>query len=123
MGPIEDLFIWIAQNFTSDVYLVSTKVQGLIWSTADIILLVALFRIVSLLRERAQAPPIRWRYGFLMASAVLTPFLAFTDSSRQFLILESIICGIQFMLLVYTVITEKGKFLDLVKELGADRAP
>ncbi|MGD8386486.1 MAG: hypothetical protein PVG49_05065 [Desulfobacteraceae bacterium] len=118
MGFLENVLNWIATNFTADAYLVSTKVQGLLWSAADVVLVLVLLRIADLLRRRASAPPIRWRYLLLGVTVLLTPLLAWASSPARFLLLESVICGIQFLLLVYTLIAERGRFVALVSDLG-----
>jgi len=121
MGFLEDALYWISTHFTADTYLVSTKVQGLLWSAADIVLVLVLLRIADLLRRRASTPPIRWRYVLLGLTALLTPLLAWASSPARFLMLESVICGIQFLLLVYTLIAERGRFVALVSGLGFGR--
>lgn len=118
MTLLENAFLWIATHFNADAYLVSTKVQGLLWSAADIALVFVLLRLADLLRRQAKARPIRWRYALLAATALLTPLLALVSTSDRFLLLESVICGVQFLLLVYTVIAERRRFFLLVTELG-----
>jgi len=115
------VLLWIGTRFTAEAYLVSTKVQGLLWSAADIVLVLAFLRIAGALRARDHAPSIRWRYGLLAATALLTPLLAFAATSRQILLLESLICGVQFLILVATLLLERPRLLALARELGRKR--
>ena len=113
--------LWIATHFTADLYLTSTKVQGLAWSGADLVLVFILLRIASLLRGREGLRPIRWRYGLLGATAMATPLLAFAATSRQILLLESAICGTQFLVLAYTLARERARFLALILPWGPQK--
>ena len=121
MEIFDPAFLWIATHFTAGLYLTSTKAQGLIWSGADVVLVFILLRIASLLRAREEARPIRWRYGLLAATALATPLLVFAGTSRQILLLESAVCGVQFLLLLYTLVRERGRFVSLLLDAGTAR--
>jgi len=121
METIKNLLLHIGESFGPDVYLLSTKIQGLIWSTADIVLLLVLLRIVDILRRRSNVRPLKWRYVLVTATALITPLLALAKTSRHFLILESLICGTQFLLLVYTLLVERKILLSLIIELETGR--
>ncbi len=110
--------LWLGTHFSTEAYLLSTKVQGLLWSAADILLVLAFLRIADVLRSRHGVRPIRTRYLLLAATAVLTPALAFAPTSRWILILESVICGGQFLILAATLLLERTRLLGLVRELG-----
>jgi hypothetical protein len=123
MEFVEGLFLWVGVNFTTDVYMFYTKFQGMLWSLADIILVLAFLRIADLIRLRRHESKMRFRYLLLWFSALITPLLLLTQTPRQILILESIICGTQFSILVYTVISERKGMLDVMRELRADYGP
>ncbi len=118
MDLLDPAFLWIADHFTPGAYLVSTKVQGLVWSAADLVLVFAFLRIADTLRAGQGIPPIRRRYVLLAITALLTPLLVFARSPRGILLLESLICGVQFLILVATLILERARFLDLARRLG-----
>jgi len=117
MKILEEMFLWIGSNFTPEAYLFYTKGQGLLWSGADILLVFMLLRISDLVRERQGRGKIRFRYFFLGASVVLTPLLLFTRSKREFFVLESVICGLQFAVLVYTMVAERKAFMAFFREM------
>jgi hypothetical protein len=118
MELLDAAFSWIVTRFTRDAYLVSTKVQGLMWSGADLLLVFAFLRIADVLRAKSGDPPIRWRYAFLALTALLTPLLVFARSSREILLLESLVCGVQFLILVATLILERNRLAALARRLG-----
>lgn len=118
MKFFESLLLLVGKNFTTEVYMFYTKLQGMIWSIADIVLVLVLLKIADLIRKRSQKKRITLRYVFLLVSAILTPLLVFTKTPRQFLLLESIICGTQFSILVYTVIVEIKEMVKAVKKIS-----
>jgi hypothetical protein len=114
MSAVEQIFLWISGNFTTEAYLFHSKIQGIVWSSADIILVLAMLRIVNLGRRRAGLKAPLARYVLLCLTAVLTPLLLFSRTPKEFFLLECIICGGQFLILLYTVIFERKRLLDLV---------
>jgi len=117
MKILEDMFLWIGSNFTPEAYLFYTKLQGLLWSGADIMLVFMLLRISDFVGERSRRGKIRFRYFFLGASVILTPLLLFTRTRREFFVLESVICGLQFAILLYTVIAERKGLMAFFREM------
>ena len=118
MRPITDILLWVSQNFTAEIYLFSTKIQGIMWSIVDIALLYFLLRIIALARAKTKMKRILFRYLFLLFSVVLTPFLVFVETSRVFFYLESIICGIHFSILIYIVLAERKMILAFLRGLS-----
>ncbi|MDY6903264.1 MAG: hypothetical protein SWH61_01140 [Thermodesulfobacteriota bacterium] len=100
---IEPFFSVIAKGFSPAVYLLATKIQGLMWSAADITLIFFLLKIVDVVMSSKDGKKITIRYYLLLVSAMLTPFLIVADTADFFFRLESIIFGIQFAVLLYTV--------------------
>jgi len=86
-----------------------TKIQGMIWSLADFLLIFFILKIIDLVRANEGKGKIFFRYLFLWSSAVLTPLLILPQTKNGFFLLESIICGIQFSILVYTVMVERKR--------------
>ena len=114
---LDELFLWIGEHFTVNVYLFHTKVQGILWGVADIFLIYFILKIADFARERAQKKKILWRYLCLWLSALLIPLLLWTKTKTQFFLLESIICGIQFSILVYTAILESKTLKNMLKKM------
>lgn len=117
MTSLEAAFSWIALHFTTEAYMLSSKIQGILWSMADLALIFVLLKISDFVRTRAGRKKIRLRYVLLSFSAILTPLLAFTREPKEFFILESIICGIQFSLLLYSIAVESKGMKDFFEEI------
>ncbi|MFH1351719.1 MAG: hypothetical protein ABII26_12420 [Pseudomonadota bacterium] len=114
---MDAVLLWIGANFTEEVYLFYTKLQGIIWSAADICLVFFVLKVADLARAKERKRKILWRYISLWISAALTPFLLLTKTKNEFFTLESIICGIQFSILVYTLISERKITIKLIREI------
>lgn len=117
MKGLEAIFLWIGTHFTPEAYMFYSKLQGLLWSAADIVLILALLKIADWARRRREDRKIRVRYVLLLFSAVLTPLLLFSRTPKEFFRLESIICGVQFLILIYTVIVERKGMLVVIKQI------
>jgi hypothetical protein len=117
MKLFETAFFWIGANFTTEVYMLSSRIQGILWSMADIVLVFVFLKICDLIRDQKKKKKILFRYFLLWLTAILTPLLIFTHEPKEFLILESAICGTQFAILVYTVIIERKSMVVFLKEI------
>jgi len=116
MKCFDVMFLWLAGHFTATTHLYFTKLQGIIWSLADIVLVFFLLKMVNVARAHVKKKRVTIRFLFLWLSAAITPLLIFAGTSGEFFILESIICGIQFVILAVTVITERKVLLHFVQQ-------
>ena len=114
---MEMVFLEIGKSFSTEAYMLTTKVQGILWSISDIIIIYVMLKIVSLIREQNQKKKILLRYVFLWLSAILVPFLVFTITPKQFFILESIIFGLQFSVLIYSVFAETKETITFFRRI------
>jgi len=107
MTSIETLFLKIAEGFSPTEYLLWTKIQVVAWSAADIALVFAVLRIIGLARAHAGKRCIRARYVLLAISAGLTPLVFVLESSQQIFRLEAAVVGLQFAILIYSIIVDR----------------
>jgi len=114
------VFLEIGKSFSTEAYMLTTKVQGILWSISDIIIIYVMLKITSLIREQNQKKKILFRYIFLWLSAILVPFLVFTVTPRQFFILESVIFGLQFSVLIYSVFAETKDTIMFFRKIVVD---
>jgi hypothetical protein len=121
LEALETSFLWIGAHFTADAYLFSSKLQGILWSAADIVLVLALLKIADFVRARSREKKIVLRYLLLWLSVLITPLLLFVQSPRQFFLLEASVCGTQFLILVYTVMVERKRMVAVIKKRAANR--
>lgn len=113
MTPVENLFLWIGSRFHQELYLMTSKIQAICWSIADIILVLAVLKIADLARRREGLRRLTPLYFVLWSTALLTPLLIFAWRPRQIFLLECVICGCQFLILLYVALTERHRVLGL----------
>lgn len=101
---MELMLQWVSNHFTIKHYLTATKMLGMLWSIADIVLVYYFLKIAELSTTNTSNGKIKYRYWLLWLSAVLTPFLLFAQTKNQYFILDSIVCGLQYLILLYTLI-------------------
>ena len=111
---MQELLIFVKDHFSMEIYMLSTRTQGIIWSIADVILILFILKTVNLVRNSINRKKIRIRYFLLFVSLLLTPMLLYVESSNSFLHIESIICGIQFLILLYTILYDRKVILEFL---------
>ena len=116
MRILDRLFLWIGTNFTVSAYMSSTRIQGLLWSAADVTLALVFLEIADEARARAGKGRIRIRYGLIWASALLTPLLVLARTPVEFFYLESVIFALQYLVLLFSVFTESRMILRAIRE-------
>lgn len=113
----ETMFTTIGQGFSPELYLVTTKVQGILWGTADITLIYFLLKIADMAQAAHGKAKAVWRYRLLLISALLVPFLVFMPTPKRFFVLESVIFGLQFAVLIHTLATDTQPILSFLRNI------
>ena len=108
-------FLAILNGFTPEMYMVITKAAGISCSFADIAFILILLKTAHVLKETSTPPP-RRRMMALYVFAALTPTLALPISSDAFVIWQSLVLGIPYLLLAHTVVTEFPTLLRHLRE-------
>ena len=118
-----DLFLYIGAHFTRDAYMTATRIQGILWSVSDVLLIYILLKIIAFIKGRRCPKRLFVQRLLLWISAGLVPFLPFIHGSQDFFILESVIFGLQFAVLIYSVFADSGDVMRYFKDLleGAGR--
>lgn len=113
---LDELFMVIGKNFTVDTYLITTKVQGILWSASDVLIIFGILKIIDLVRKENQRERIVIRHVLLWLSALLVPFLVIPRTSRGFFLLESIIFGLQIVIVLYSIFADAKATILFFKE-------
>ena len=106
MQGIEDFLLWVAHDFDTPRYLFHTKLQAVFWSIADLVLIFAFLKIIDRLKKKTGDRGVYKRFWLLYFSALLKIFLFFLKKPTIFLSLDYMICGLQYAILLYTVIAD-----------------
>ncbi len=118
---MEMVFLELGKSFSTEAYMLTTKVQGILWSISDVLIIYVMLKIVSLIREQNQRKKILFRYIFLWISALLVPLLVFTTTPKQFFNLESVIFGLQFSVLIYSVFAETKETINFFRKIVVEK--
>lgn len=113
MAVFESAFLWLALNFQTARYMWHTRLQAFWWSVADVLLILAFLKIVDLLKRESGAGGIRYRYWWLWATAALKAAPFFFNTPDAFISLDFFICGLQYGILVYTIVVDYRLLLKL----------
>ncbi len=106
---MDELFRWIAE---SDAGLLLGRIQGIAWSLIDLVIVGSLLRIST--RATGSVPWLRW--SLLAATGLAVPFILVVRTVDEFFALEAAICGMQFVLLVWTAWFDRGAMLGLIEQ-------
>lgn len=117
----DSLFAWLALEYgAGPMYLIGSKICGVLCSFADIAMIWMLLR----LRDEVRGGVSKRRYAVLAVFAALTPTLLLPDVSTDFFILQFIVLGLPYMILVGTIAFEAKHILRHIRETiaaGAQR--
>jgi len=115
MSVLESWFFEIASRFDAGTYLLWTRFQVLGWSVADLVILFAVLKVSDLARARECRRKIRFRYLLLLLSAALIPFAVLAEGSDQVFLWEAAVFGLQFAVLLFSVLVERKAVLALIR--------
>ncbi len=116
------ILLWVAETYDPAAALRATQINAILWSLADIAIVAAVLDAVDFLRRREGAENAAYRRWILAATILLTPGLVFAADQREVFILESVICGLQFLVLAETAWRERTRLLEAYFEIRSRRA-
>ncbi len=110
---MDELFLWIGQNFTSDVFKLSTMIQQAFWSVAELSIVFFCLKIVNFVRIKNGKRRIVVRYILFWCIVILNPVIlyAMPGVSHDRLML------INFSIIIYTAISERRDLISLRDEI------
>ena len=115
MGAPDALLLAILNGFTHEMYMIITKVAGIVCSFADIAFILILLKLAHALKDSTTPPP-RKRVLVLYIFLALTPTLALPLSSDAFLLWQSFVLGIPYLFLAHAIVTEFTILLKHMRE-------
>ncbi|MBN1849361.1 MAG: hypothetical protein JW932_12325 [Deltaproteobacteria bacterium] len=113
MQVIENALLWLVQHFNTPRYMFHTKLQALVWSLADIVLVFAFLKIIDRMKRKEGRKGITVRFWFLYCTAGLKIIPFFFGTPEMFISLDFLICGLQYAILVYTIIVDRKTLMAL----------
>ena len=108
---MDKILLWIGQNFTSDVFRLSTMVQEILWSSAEFLLVFFCLRIANWVRIRRGKRRIVVRYMLFWCFVLINPYLLLTMPGATH---DQVMLG-NFTILIYTAISEGRDGIAILK--------
>ena len=106
-------FLGLIAVFTPEMNMAITKLAGIACSFADIGFILILLKTAQALKPGAPEP--KWRVRALWFFAILTPTLLFPIDNNYFLVWQSFVLGLPYLILAYTAIRELPTILKHMK--------
>lgn len=94
---VESLGTW----FTHEQYLYWSRVEGTLWTAADIVIALMLIRLGNLTRRVVGRRPHRVSYVILLATLPAAAYIPFVESGRMFFRLELAVTIPHFLIILY----------------------
>jgi hypothetical protein len=96
-----ELVEYLGNRFTHDHYLFWSRVEGTLWTAADIVIAWSLIRMGNLARAFVHVRLHRFSYAILLATLPLAAGIPFVDSGRMFFQLELAVTIPHFLIILY----------------------
>ena len=84
------------------------KIEGMLWSIADVLLIFSVLRLVDVVRKFSHVKTYKKLYYLLFFSFALTPLLLFVSNLFYFLTIEIIVLDIQYIIVIYVIMRNRG---------------
>ncbi len=100
---------WLAKAggwFTPEQYLLWTRVEGLAWTLADLVIVWYLLRLGNLCRASMGRRQHRIAYAVLAMTLPFVALLPFAQTGMAFFFLELLVTIPHFVLIVYALLTD-----------------
>jgi hypothetical protein len=101
---IHDFIAWMGSLFSPEAYLFWTRIQCLLWTAADVLIIVFLTRSANLLRVVCGAPLHRVPFIILGVSLVPVPLVVLVPTGMQLFLVELLITVPHFLLILYVLL-------------------
>lgn len=101
---MHDFILWMGRQFSPEAYLLWTRVQCLLWTGADLLIIIYLTRSANLLRRLCEVPTHRWPYYIVAATLVPVPFIVLVSTGMQLFLVELLITVPHFILILYVLV-------------------
>jgi len=115
-----DLIHSIGNSFSHEQYMFWSRVEGTLWTAADVVLVVFLLRTTNLFRRYLGIRLHRISYIIVALTLPLAVFIPFHDNARTFFYLELAVTVPHFLLILYLCIGDAGNALRAISDMSQD---
>ena len=96
--------IWLGAHFSPEQYLFWTRWQCLVWTLADVSIVLSLILLSNMARLWLQRRPHRFSYAVLGFTVLLIPFAVSAPTGGMLFLVEVAITVPHFLLLAYLLV-------------------
>lgn len=100
---IHDMILWMGHHFSPEQYLFWTRIQCLAWTSADLVIVFYLLRIMNLARAITQHPPHRIPYLIWGLSFLSLPLICAAGNGTLIFGIEVLVTIPHFMIILYVI--------------------
>lgn len=101
----------LGSGFSQEDYLFWSRIQGTVWTLADIVIVLYLIRISNLFRAYLGRRRHRFSYAVLFATLPPSAFIPFVATPNGFFYLELAVTVPHFLLILYLILGDAGTAL------------
>ena len=105
--------MWIGQNFTIELFNVSTMIQQAFWSIAELLIVFFCLKIANLIRVRKGKRRIVIRYILFWCIVIINPIMIYTMPGGN----HDRLMLVNFSILIYTAISERRDLITVRNEI------
>ena len=110
---MDEIFLWIGQNFTSDVFKLSTMIQQAFWSIAELLIVFFCLKIANFIRIEKGERRIVIRYILFWCIVILNPVMLYTMPGLT----HDRLMLLNFSIIIYTAISERRDLISMRNEI------
>lgn len=111
----------IGETFTHEQYLFWSRVEGTLWTAADVVIVIYLLRITNLLRGRLDLRLHRFSYVVLGLTLPFCAAIPMITDARWFFYIELIVTIPHFLLILYLCLGDARHALRALSSRGSAR--
>lgn len=110
---MDKIFLWIAQNFTIDIFNISTMIQEAFWSIAELLIVFFCLKIANFIRIKNGKRRIVIRYILFWCIVIINPFMLYTMPG----VTHDRLMLVNFSIIIYTAISERRDLILIRNEI------
>lgn len=113
----------IGPYFSSDAYLTWTRVQCVLWTAADVVIVVVLLLMANRVRTAVGVRPHVYSFILVALTVCLVPFVILASTGRLVFLLELLVTVPHFLLILYVLLADRKYFIHIATEVLPNRVP
>jgi hypothetical protein len=110
---MDRILLWLGQNFTSDLFHLSTVIQEAFWSTAELLIVFFCLKIANFVRIKNGKRRIIMRYILFWGIVIVNPVMIYTMPGHA----HDRLMLINFSIMIYTAISERRDIILTLNEI------